>query len=332
MDQETRPIRAILIAGPTASGKSRLALALARATGGFVVNADASQVYADLRVLTARPDEDDERAAPHLLYGHVDAAEPHAVGRWLTEAGMVINRLRTGVVTDFEQSGDKPATGARALGTPIFVGGTGLYFDALINGLAEIPAIPDKVRAHWRAFGSAGALHDELTRRDPEMARRLRPTDPQRLMRALEVIDATGRSLAEWQAETTEGLLDQRDTLRIALAPDRAALDLVIARRLEAMVAAGAIEEAERLTARGLDPALPAMKALGVAAFSAVARQELSLGQAIERTRLDTRRYAKRQSTWFRNRMADWIHVPPQEAEGVAGREIERRGLSAQRA
>ena len=332
MDQETRPIRAILIAGPTASGKSRLGLALARLTGGVVVNADASQVYGDLKVLTARPDAEDERAAPHLLYGHVDAAEPYAVGRWLAEAGMVINRLRTDVVTDFEQSSDGAATAQLAPRTAIFVGGTGLYFDALINGLAEIPAIPEDIRARWRAFGPAGALHAELIRRDPEMAKRLRPTDPQRLMRALEVIDATGRSLAEWQAETTEGLLDQRDTLKIALAPDRAALDLVIARRLETMAAAGAVEEAARLTDRGLDPSLPAMKALGVSAFSAVARTELALEDAIERTRLDTRRYAKRQSTWFRNRMADWIHVPPQEAEGVVRLEIERRGLSAQRA
>ena len=168
----------------------------------------------------------------------------------------------------------------------------------------------------------------ELARRDPVMAGRLRRTDPQRLMRALEVIDATGRSLADWQAETSAPALEPASTLRLVLSPERAALDERIARRLDLMLEQGAAEEAERLVDRGLDPALPAMKALGVAPLSAWRRGEISRDVAVERTRLDTRRYAKRQSTWFRNRMADWIHVAPEEALDRALKEIEARELA----
>lgn len=327
MQGTERPIRAVLIAGPTASGKSALALELARRLGGAVVNADASQVYADLRILSARPSAEEERGAPHLLYGHVDAAEPYAVGRWLADAGAAMNRLRTGSEPASQQASGDGADCAEASGLPIFVGGTGLYFDALTNGLARVPAIPGEVRAKWRGFGSSVELHAELARRDPVMAGRLRPSDPQRLMRALEVIDATGRSLSDWQRETGPGLIDPRECLRIVLSPDRAGLRERISSRLDAMIAAGAIEEAARLDARGLDLALPAMKALGVMALAAHARGEVSLDEALERTRIDTGRYAKRQSTWFRNRMADWIHVAPEEALERALGEIERRGV-----
>ncbi len=299
------PIRAVLIAGPTASGKSALALEVARRIGGAVVNADALQVYRDLRVLTARPSAADEAAAPHLLYGHVDAAEPYAVGRWLAEATRLL-----------EAADQAPL---------VFVGGTGLYFEALTNGLAMVPEIPETVRARWRA-APAAALHAELARRDPEMAARLRPSDPQRLTRALEVIDGTGRSLADWQRDAARGPLAQEAALRIVLAPERPALDARIAQRLEGMIEAGAAEEAERLAARGLDPALPAMKALGVAPLVAWRRGELDRAAALERVRLDTRRYAKRQTTWFRNRMADWLHVDPKEALVRVMNEIGRRG------
>lgn len=329
MSKPVSPIRAVLIAGATASGKSALALALARTLGGVVVNADASQVYRDLRVLSARPSEAEEGRAPHALYGYVDAAEAYGVGRWLDDAAMVINRLSTGVEPAFQQIGASGQSSRGVGGVPIFVGGTGLYFEALTKGLATVPAIPDDVRAKWRAFGSAAALHEELSRRDPDMAARLRPSDPQRLARALEVIDATGRSLGAWQAQESEGLIHPDETLRIVLSPDRAELDRRIVRRLEGMIADGAAEEASALGARGLDPALPAMKALGVGPLSAWLRGELSREDALERTRLDTRRYAKRQSTWFRNRMADWSHVAPEEAQATAVGEIERRGIGA---
>jgi tRNA dimethylallyltransferase len=303
------PIKTVLIAGPTASGKSALALALARSLGGVVINADALQVYADLRVLTARPSAEEEAAAPHRIYGHVAGAEPYAVGRWLAE-----------VTREIESA-------ACAGAVPIIVGGTGLYFEALTSGLAVVPDIPAEVRACWRAAPAAD-LHAELARRDPIMAARLRPSDPQRLMRALEVIDATGRSLADWQRDTAPGPVDPADALRIALAPDRAALDRRIAARLAAMTAAGAREEAEALVARGLDPAAPVMKALGVAPLAAWARGEIEQEAALARTRLDTRRYAKRQSTWFRNRMQDWQHVPPEEALDAARAELVRRGVA----
>lgn len=328
MQDETRPIRAVLIAGPTASGKSALALALARQLGGAVVNADASQVYADLRILTARPGEAEEASAPHALYGHVDAAEPYGVGRWLADAAAVINRLGASFEAGSQQIPEAAGGSGGASTLPILVGGTGLYFDALTKGLASVPAIPDAVRAKWRGFGAGAALHAELARRDPVMAGRLRPSDPQRLMRALEVIDATGRSLADWQEGTGPGLLDPGQALRIVLAPDRNDLRERIARRLDAMVAAGAVDEAARLWGRGLDPALPAVKAIGVAPLAAHARGEVSLNDALERTRIDTGQYAKRQSTWFRNRMADWMHVAPELALELALGETERRGVA----
>jgi tRNA dimethylallyltransferase len=325
---DARPIATILIAGPTASGKSALALALARRLGGVVINADASQVYRDLRILSARPAPEEEAAAKHALYGHIDAAEPYAVGRWLAEAGGVINSLRTRREAGFQHGDHRPANSLSTPRLPIFVGGTGLYFEALTSGLAVVPAIPVAVRERWRGAGGEIDLHAELARRDPVMAARLRPSDPQRLMRALEVIDATGRSLADWQRETAPGPVDPASALRIALAPDRGSLDARIAARLEAMLRDGAREEAERLVARGLDPALPALKALGVAPLAAWARGEIDRATAVERTRLDTRRYAKRQSTWLRNRMADWLHVAPEAALDAAHAEIERRGVA----
>ncbi|GLK77182.1 tRNA dimethylallyltransferase [Methylopila jiangsuensis] len=300
------PIAAILIAGPTASGKSALALALARRFGGVVTNADALQVYADLDVLTARPPAVDLAAAPHALYGHVDGAAPYAVSRWLDDVEPLL---------------------AGARGLPVIVGGTGLYFDSLLKGLSTVPEVDPAIRARWRGAGPETDLHAELARRDPVMAAELRPSDPQRLMRALEVIESTGRSLAHWRKAPARGKLDASRALRIALAPDRAALDARIVRRLETMLASGAAEEAVALERRGLAPDQPVLKAIGVAAFSAYARGDLSREAALERARIGTRQYAKRQSTWFRNRMPDWLHVAPEDAEALALAEIGRRGL-----
>lgn len=320
---DERAIRSVLIAGPTASGKSALALALAREIGGVVVNADAIQVYADLRVLTARPSPEAEAEAPHRLYGHVSAEDPYAVGRWLTEATKVINAL----TPEADRSGEAGAGKPPSRAIPVFVGGTGLYFTALTSGLASVPDIPPDVRARWRGAAPSG-LHQILARRDPEMAARLRSSDPQRLLRALEVIDATGRSLADWQRDTPPGPVGPGSALRIVLSPDRINLDGAIQRRLEAMVAAGAAEEARALVARGLDPSLPAMKALGVGALAAWANGTIAREEALERTRVETRQYAKRQSTWFRNRMADWLHVAPEWALETATAQIGRRGVA----
>lgn len=305
---------AVLIAGPTASGKSALALELAERLGGCVVDADSMQIYEGLRILTARPSPAEEARVPHRLYGHVDPSRPFSVADWLADAERTLADLR------------------REGLLPIFVGGTGLYFEALTRGLAEVPAIDEAVRAHWRAraeaIGAAG-LHAELARRDPLMAERLRPSDTQRLTRALEVIEATGRSLAEWQAAPVAPPPIAPDTaLRIVLEPDRALLHRRIAARFHAMVEAGAVEEAAAFVARGLAPRLPAMRAIGVAALAEAAAGRTSLAAAIERGIVETRQYAKRQSTWFRGRMGDWMRAETVEAAvaqcSAAGR-FERR-------
>ena len=294
---------AVLIAGPTASGKSGLALALARRHGGVVINADAMQVYRDLAVLTARPTPADEAAAPHMLYGHVDAGVAHSVAAWLDDVGAAI-------------------AGARAAGRlPVVVGGTGLYLAALTEGLSAIPPIPDDVRGHWRArqaVTTPADLHAELARRDPGMAARLRPSDPQRIVRALEVLDATGRSLADFQSARTAPLLPLGPGVTaIVLAPDRADLHARIAARFEAMVAAGAAREAAALAARGLDPALPAMKAIGVDALTRHAAGAIGRDEAVTLAVNATRQYAKRQETWFRNRFAHWNRVSTLDVEQI---------------
>lgn len=304
---------AILIAGPTASGKSAFALALAGATGGLVVNADAMQVYRELRILTARPSGADEAAAPHRLYGHVGAAEPYSAARWVEDCLAVIDE-------------------AAAAGVPaIVVGGTGLYFEALTRGLSPVPAIPEDVREHWRrqsAVLDAAALHGELARRDPAMAGRLPPSDTQRLVRALEVIEGTGRSLADWQAIAPVAPLESGATRRIVIAPERAWLHRRIAARFAAMVDAGAVAEAAAFDALALDPAMPATRAIGVAPLVAHIRGDLSLEEAESRSVIDSRRYAKRQETWFRNRMTDWERVDPRnisEAAEQIAKECHRR-------
>ena len=291
---------AILIAGPTASGKSALAITLAQRLGGTVVNADSMQVYKDLRVLSARPSAEEEAAAPHLLFGHVDGAVNYSVGRWLADAAQTIEDLR----------------GQGRL--PIFTGGTGMYFKGLLRGLSDIPPVPDEVRARVRAEAEGldpATLHARLAAVDPQTAARLRPSDPQRLLRALEVFEATGRALAAFQGARTPGLLDPARCLCLFLAPERGALYARIDARFDAMVAAGALEEVRALAARGLDPALPVMRAHGVPGFVAYLRGEASLAAAIAKGKTDTRHYSKRQFTFIRHQLPEFVWAAPEAAE-----------------
>jgi tRNA dimethylallyltransferase len=282
--------RVWLIAGPTASGKSGLALGLAQATGAEIVNADSMQLYSELRVLTARPSPHEAAQAPHHLYGVADAAHTWSVGAWL--------RAATDVLADIAAR-DRPA---------IVVGGTGLYFSALTQGLADIPATPLDVRAEMRErlyrLGE-DAFRQALAMRDPQAAARFAPGDGQRLVRAMEVATATGRSLTDWQASTTP-VLAKGAYNALVLDPPRDTLYARCDARLGAMAAGGALEEVEALMARGLDPDLPAMKALGVREFARHLAGELTLDEALSLARQETRRYAKRQITWFRNQTPDW--------------------------
>jgi tRNA dimethylallyltransferase len=300
---------AVLIAGPTASGKSALALALAERIGGVVVNTDSMQVYGDLRIITARPSAAEMARVPHLLYGHVDAAENYSVGRFLGDAGAVL-------------------AAARAQGRiPIFTGGSGLYFKALTAGLAAIPPVPPEirvaVRARLEASGPA-ALHAELSRRDPVAAAGLRPADRTRIARALEVVEATGRSITDWRHAGMPPLLDAARTAKIFLAPDRAVLYRRIDARFDAMLSAGALDEVRALAARRLDPLLPAMKAHGIPWLIRHLAGEISLAVAAAEAKKDTRHYAKRQFTWFRHQLADWPRVDPATACEALMREIGR--------
>ena len=291
--------RIILIAGPTASGKSALALTLAEKFGGTIVNADSMQVYRDLRVITARPTADDEQRALHVLYGHIDAAENFSVGHWCAEAAAAL-------------------AAAKGEGrTAIVVGGTGLYFNALTRGLAAVPPIPAEIRATVRArLKSEGvaALHAELEHRDPAMAGRLMPGDRSRITRALEVVLATGRSLLVWHQEGMPTSVDAARAAKIFLMPDRDELFRHIDARFETMVTAGAIEEVRTLAARNLDPDLPAMKAHGVPWLIRHLKGELTLAEAIAGSQRDTRQYTKRQATWFRNQLPGFTFVEPEGA------------------
>ena len=289
----------ILIAGPTASGKSALALALAERHGGVIVNADSMQVYRDLRIITARPSAAEERRAPHRLYGHVDAAENYSVGRWCVEAAAAIADAKR----------DR-----RAL---IIVGGTGLYFNALTRGLAAVPPIPKEIRDAVRGrLGSDGvaALHAELTARDPAAAARLEPNDRARITRALEVVLATGRSLLQWHDAGMPPALDAAGATKLFLMPERTELLRRIDARFDAMLAAGALDEVRALAARRLDPSLPAMKAHGVPWLIRHLNGEIALADAADGAKRDTRRYTKRQATWFRNQLPDFRWVAPENA------------------
>ena len=291
---------AILIAGPTASGKSALALALAEKIGGIIVNADSMQVYRDLRVITARPTPAEEARVPHRLYGHVDAGENYSVGRWCRDVGQVL--------AEIERQGR----------VAILVGGTGLYFKALTTGLAAVPPIPAEIRGQVRArmaSEGAAALHGELAGLDPVTAQRLMVNDRSRIARALEVVLATGRSLTDWHREGLPALVDSARAAKIFLTCERKQLVARIEARFAAMLEAGALDEVRALERRQLDPLLPAMKAHGVPWLIRHLHGEISLDEAAAGAIMDTRRYAKRQLTWFRNQMTDWPWAAPEEAQ-----------------
>jgi tRNA dimethylallyltransferase len=301
--------QAVLIAGPTASGKSALALRLAEKHGGVVINADSMQVYRDLRVITARPPPEEEVRAPHRLYGHVDAAENYSTGRWCREVVEVL------------------AECAREGRLPILVGGTGLYFKALTGGLAAVPPIPADIRAmvRGRVEGEgAAALHAELAQFDPVTARRLMVNDRSRIARALEVVQATGRPLSDWHREGLPAPLDPAKAVKVFITCERKELVRRIEARFAAMLAAGALDEVRALAARRLDPTLPAMKAHGVPWLIRHLNGEISRDEAAAGAIMDTRRYAKRQLTWFRNQMKDWTWAPAEDAFA----EIERMMMS----
>jgi tRNA dimethylallyltransferase len=290
---------AILLAGPTTSGKSALALALAEKLNGTIINADSMQVYRDLRIITARPTPAEEARVPHRLYGHVDAAENYSVGRWCVDAQAAIAETK------------------RAGRLPILVGGTGLYFKALSEGLAAVPPVPAHIRAavrgRLRAEGVA-PLHAELQARDPATAQRLMPNDRSRITRALEVVLATGRSLSDWHREGMPPAIDAAHAIKLFLDVPHAELHRRIDARFDAMLAAGALEEVKALMARGLDPSLPAMKAHGVPWLIRHLRGEIALADAAEGGKRDTRRYTKRQATWFRNQLPDFAWLTPEQA------------------
>ncbi len=280
-----------LIAGPTASGKSKLALQIAQDRGAIVVNADSMQVYRDLRILTARPGAAEYALAPHRLYGFRDAAEPYSVAAWLEDVAPLV-------------------AGALAGGPPLVVaGGTGLYFRAMLEGLSPVPVIPGRIRAFWRAEAEergAAEMHAILRERDPGMAARLPETDPQRIVRALEVLDATGRSLLDWQGARGNPLLKQEEAERLFLSPPREALYARCNARWDRMIEEGALEEVRALARRGLDPTLPVMRAVGVPSLKAYLDGLLDWEAACDQARMETRRYAKRQLTWARKNMITW--------------------------
>lgn len=299
MNSQGDSIKSVLIAGPTASGKSALALEFAQKTGGIIVNADSMQVYCDLRIITARPTIEEEARVPHRLYGHVDAAVNFSVGSWVVDAAAALADAR---------AQNRP---------PIFVGGSGLYFKALTRGLSAVPPIPPEIRESVRARlerDGVEVLHSELARRDPVSAERLKPRDRTRVARALEVIDTTGRSLTDWHREGLPPLLPPGTFNALFLAPDRDRLYARIDARFDAMLKAGALEEVERLAARHLDPLLPAMKAHGVPALIRHLKGEITLEEAATTGSTDTRHYAKRQFTWFRHQLPEFEWVKPEEA------------------
>jgi tRNA dimethylallyltransferase len=284
---------AVLIAGPTASGKSALALDLARERVGVVINADSMQVYRDLRVLTARPAAEEESQVPHRLYGHVAADDAYSVSRWLSDVEIAL------------------AEAERVHLCPIVVGGTGLYFKALTEGLSPVPPVPADVRTRWRseAERDPAGLHETLRRRDPAMASRLSPGDVQRIARALEVIDATGVSLAEWQGRPGRPLVAIDRCERMLVVRRRQELHQRCDQRFDAMMAAGALDEVRALLKLGLSPELPVMRALGVPALASHLAGRTSLDEAIAQAKTETRRYVKRQETWARKFMGDWTAI-----------------------
>ena len=295
-----RQMQALLIAGPTASGKSALAIHLAKKLDGVVINADSMQVYQPLRVLTARPTEEEEAEVAHALFGHVGAGQPYSVAHWLADATQAIAAIQ--------------AQGR----LPIVTGGTGMYFRALTEGLSDIPAVPDAIRVRLRALEAeigVEALHARLMLCDPETASSLNPTDPQRVIRAMEVFEATGRSIRSFQGPRHGAVIDPARALSVFLEPDREVLRARIDARFDGMMQQGALQEVEALARLDLDPALPVMRAHGVPGLIAALRGDWSMAQAIEKGKADTRRYAKRQHTWFRHQAPDFIWMKPDGAQ-----------------
>jgi tRNA dimethylallyltransferase len=288
--------RLALIAGPTASGKSALALTLAESSGGTIVNSDSAQVYADLRIISARPTLEDEARAPHRLYGYRDGSEPCSAADWAADARLEI-----------------AATQASG-GLPILVGGTGLYITTLLDGIAPVPQIDPGIRAEVRA---APVMHNyaALEREDPKAAARLRPTDSTRVARALEVVRSTGRPLDQWQEKRSGGLAGEIDLVPLILLPDREWVYARCDERFETMMSDEGLEEVRSLLARKLDPMLPVMRAIGVREIAAYLKGELSRDEALAAGRTATRQYVKRQYTWFsRQPPAGW----PRLAGGIA--------------
>ena len=288
---EPSHIRAVLLAGPTASGKSALAMPLAENLGGVVVNADSMQVYDGLRIVTARPTPADGLSVPHRLYGFRDPTTPYSVAQWIADIAATLS------------------DGRRPL---ILTGGTGLYFSSLERGLDEIPEIPSSIRVSIRESAqskTAEELWALLAARDPRTASMLAPKDGQRIVRALEVLEATGRGMAAWRGGR-KSAIESVPTIKLVLEPERSVLHQRIARRCEAMVGEGAIDEVEALVARKLPSEVPLMKAIGVREITEFLHGERTLDEATERMIAATRQYAKRQSTWFRNQFgADWVRV-----------------------
>jgi tRNA dimethylallyltransferase len=272
-----------------------LALKLARRDGGVIVNADSMQVYSGLGILTARPGPSELAVAPHRLYGHVDPCDAYSTGRWLRDVGTLAG---TGLF------GERRA---------IFVGGTGLYFRALLGGLSPMPPVPEELSRRWRhelAAKGARALHGILSERDPVAAAVLEPADGQRIVRALEVLEASGRSILDWRRATNAPLVDPGSVRHILVVPDRETLVARIERRLDRMLEEGAAEDVEKLLARKLDPALPAMKAIGVREIGAALAGEITMAEATRRAKAATRQYAKRQATWFRHQLGEqWERI-----------------------
>ncbi|GJM03936.1 MAG: tRNA dimethylallyltransferase [Rhodomicrobium sp.] len=290
----------ILIAGPTASGKTQLALSLAAEFNGVIINTDSCQVYSELEIISARPGADEMTLAPHHLFGHVSGAVAYSTGAWLRDVQALMKEFKAN---------------ERRM---IFVGGTGLYFQALLEGLSEVPDIEEAVRTKWRdqaAALGAPALHDQLQELDPEVAGRLKPGDTQRIIRALEVLEGTGRSLTYWQAQKTEPLLASGGAHRFVVTWPREILYQRINQRFGQMVERGGLDEVAALRAFGFDRSLPIMRALGVPELMAHIEGELTLDEAIERAAQQTRRYAKRQMTWIRGNMIAWNKLAAQEME-----------------
>jgi tRNA dimethylallyltransferase len=297
MQDPGKTTEAILITGPTASGKSALALAFARRHDGVVINADSMQVYDTLRVVTARPDEAEMEGIPHRFYGHVPAGASYSTGDWLREMATLLENLK--------------AQGRM----PVVVGGTGLYFKALTGGLSDMPMIPEDVRGTLRARlidEGPEVLHAELAARDPAVAEGLNPMDGQRIVRALEVVTATGQSIKHFRRQSGPMLIDPDKARKLVVLPERKMLHQRIDRRFAQMMNQGAVEEVEALLSLDLPSELPVMKAIGVSQIAGMLSGELSRDEVIEKASAATRQYAKRQMTWFRNQMDEsWERIDP---------------------